>query len=106
MARHPRSKNYTPIRRIRIFARPQIYVAIAARFVPNRQAISDAEAAALHVARDYYKDLSDAVLMTTRGGNEYDRTFLSSYIRPGIGARNWVLRTNYPALGDHPDGSD
>jgi hypothetical protein len=24
---------------------------------------------------------------------------LSSFIRPGIGARNWVSRTNYPALG-------
>ncbi len=81
------------------FRAPQIYVAIAARFVPNRQAISDAEAAALQVASGYHKDLSDAVLMTTRGGHVYDRTFLSSFIRPGIGARNWVSRTNYPALG-------
>jgi hypothetical protein len=78
---------------------PQIYVAIAARFVPNRQAISDEEAASLHVASGYQRDLSDAVLMITRGGNVYDRTFLSSFIRPGIGARNWVSRTNYPALG-------
>jgi len=81
------------------FRAPQIYVAVAARFVPNRQAISDQEAAALHVAKGYYKDLSDAVLMSTRGGSVYDRTFLSSLIRPGIGARNWVSRTNYPALG-------
>jgi hypothetical protein len=81
------------------FRAPHLYVAVAARFVPGRQAISDAEAAALHVAKDYYKDLSDAVLMTTRGGHTYDRTFLSSFIRPGIGARNWVSRTNYPALG-------
>ncbi len=81
------------------FRAPQIYVAVAARFVPNRQAISDEEAEALNVAKGYQKDLSDAVLMTTRGGSVYDRTFLSSFIRPGIGARNWVSRTNYPALG-------
>ncbi len=81
------------------FRAPQLYVAVAARFVPNRQAISDEEAVTLHVAKGYYKDLSDAVLMTTRGGSVYDRTFLSSIIRPGIGARNWVSRTNYPALG-------
>ena len=81
------------------FRAPHLYVAIAARFVPGRQAISDQEAAALHVADGYHKDLSDAVLLTTRGGHVYDRTFLSSFIRPGIGARNWVSRTNYPALG-------
>lgn len=81
------------------FRAPHLYVAIAARFVPGRQAISDEEAAALNVAPGYHKDLSDAVLMVTRGGNVYDRTFLSSFIRPGIGAKNWVSRTNYPALG-------
>ena len=37
--------------------------------------------------------------MTTRGfGNVYDRTFMESFIRPGIGLENWVSRTNYPAL--------
>ncbi len=81
------------------FRAPHLYVAVAARFVPGRQAVSDEEAVAMKVAKRYYKDLSDAVLMTTRGGVAYDRTFLSSFIRPGIGARNWVSRTNYPALG-------
>ncbi len=37
--------------------------------------------------------------MSTRGGILYDRTFLSSFIRLGIGARNWVSRSNYPAWG-------
>jgi hypothetical protein len=81
------------------FRAPQLYVAVAARFVPGRQAISDEEVKALKVAKGYEKDVSDAVLMTTRGGSVYDRTFLSSFIRPGIGARNWVSRSNYPALG-------
>lgn len=81
------------------FRAPHLYLAVAARFVPGRQAISDEDAKALKVAKGYEKDVSDAVLMTTRGGSVYDRTFLSSFIRPGIGARNWVSRNNYPALG-------
>ena len=36
--------------------------------------------------------------MTSRGGNEYTRTFMESFIRPGIGLDNWVSRSNYPAL--------
>ena len=36
--------------------------------------------------------------MTSRGGNVYDRTFLEGHIKPGIGLKNWVSRTNYPAL--------
>lgn len=81
------------------FRAPHLYVAVAARFVPGRQAISDEEANALKVAKGFEKDVSDAVLMTTRGGSAYDRTFLTSFIRPGIGARHWVSRNNYPALG-------
>lgn len=81
------------------FRAPQLYLAVCARFVPGRQAISDEEAAALNVVKGYQKDVSDAVLMSTRGGSVYDRTFLSSFIRPGIGARHWVSRNNYPALG-------
>ena len=29
----------------------------------------------------------------------YFRTFLESFIRPGLDPRNWVARANYPALG-------
>jgi len=75
-----------------------IYVAIGARFMPNRQVVSDAQAKVLNVNPKYYKDCSDAVFITSRGGNAYDRTFMESFIRPGIGLENWVSRTNYPAL--------
>ena len=80
------------------FRAPQIYVAIAARFMPGRQVISDEEAKELNVNPKYYKDCSDAVFMTTRGGSVYDRTFMQGFIDPGIGLSNWVSRTNYPAL--------
>ena len=86
------------------FRAPHIYLATAARFMPGRQVLSAEEAKAVGVHPSYFKDTSDAVLLSTRGGGVYDRTFLSALVRPGIGARNWVSRTNYPALNIVPTG--
>ena len=80
------------------FRAPHIYISTAARFMPGRQVISAEQAQAINVDPNYFKDTSDAVLLTSRGGTRYDRTFLGALIRPGIGPRNWVSRTNYPAL--------
>ncbi|MEZ6133443.1 MAG: hypothetical protein R3C53_00900 [Pirellulaceae bacterium] len=81
------------------FRAPHLYVSIAARFMPGRQVLTDEQAEAIGVNPRYFKDTSDAIFMTTRPGRDiYDRTFLSSFVRPGIGAHNWVSRTNYPAL--------
>lgn len=81
------------------FRAPHILIATAARFMPGRQVITAEQAKAIHVSPKYFGDVSDSVFMTTRGGNRYDCTFPGGLIRPGIGARNWVSRTNYPALG-------
>lgn len=94
------------------FRAPHLYVAIAARFMPGRRVLTDEQAAAIQVNPGYFKDTSDAIFMTTRPaegvGNAgfYDRTFLEGFIRGGIGAQNWVSRTNYPALNVVPTGSD
>ncbi|QDV26390.1 glycoside hydrolase family protein [Aureliella helgolandensis] len=80
------------------FRAPHLYVSIAARFMPGRQVLTEAQANAIDVSPQYFRDTSDAILMTSRGGKFYDRTFLGGFVRPGIGARNWVSRTNYPAL--------
>jgi hypothetical protein len=80
------------------FRAPHLYVAIAARFMPGRQVLTDAQAAAIGVNPQYFQDTSDAVFLTSRGDACYDREFLNGFIRPGIGANNWVSRTNYPAL--------
>ena len=80
------------------FRAPQIYVSTAARFMQKRQVITAEQAAEINVHPKYFQDTSDAILMTSRGGDLYDRTFMGALIRPGIGARNWVSRTNYPAL--------
>ncbi len=80
------------------FRAPHIYLAIGARFMPKRQVLTDEQAKALDVNPAYFKDCSDAIFMTTRGGDIYDRTFLESFIRPAIGLENWVSRSNYPVL--------
>lgn len=88
------------------FRAPHIYIAIAARFMPNRQVITSEQAVELNVNPSYFKDCSDVIFMTSRGGNTYDRTFTQSFIRPGIGLENWVSRSNYPALNVVQTGKD
>src|SRR5260370_23063006 len=80
------------------FRAPHIYVSIAARFWPGRRAMTDEEIAQAGIVEGYYKDISDVVLFTTRGGPRYDRTFLESFVRSGPGPNNWASRTNYPVL--------
>jgi hypothetical protein len=91
------------------FRAPHIYLATAVRFNPGRRALTEDQVTALELdhPRNYAglkSDSSDAILMSSRGGNHYDRTFLESFIRPGTDLRNWVARANYPALGIVPTG--
>ncbi|HEU0006671.1 MAG TPA: hypothetical protein VFS12_11830 [Terriglobia bacterium] len=86
------------------FRAPHLYIGIAARFMPGRQVLSDEQARAINVDPGYFKDCSDNVLLTSRGGNHYDRTFMEAFVRPGIGPENWTSRTNYPALNVVPTG--
>jgi hypothetical protein len=76
---------------------PQVYVGIAARFFPGKQILTGEQARAIGVDADYFKDVSDAVLLTGRGGARLDRTFREAFLRPGPGWENWVSRSNYPA---------
>ncbi len=80
------------------FRAPHLYIATPARFFPGRQVVSDEQARALNVDPKYYRDTSDSVFLTSRGGDVYDRTFLEGFLKPGIGLSNWVSRANYPAL--------
>jgi hypothetical protein len=84
------------------FRAPHIYLAIGARFMPKRKVVSDEMAKQLQINPKYYNDCSDAILMSSRGGTNYDRLFMESFIRPGIGLKNWVSRSNYPALNVVP----
>jgi hypothetical protein len=83
---------------------PHIYISLAARFMPERRVVSEKDARNLGIEGNYFKDCSDNVLMTSRGGSVYDRTFMEGFIKPGIGLENWTSRTNYPAWGIVPTG--
>lgn len=80
------------------FRAPHIYVGTAARFFPGRRVLTAEQAKAIKVDPGYFNDCSDGVLLTTRGGDRYDRTFMEGFLCPGTGLENWVSRTNYPAL--------
>ena len=86
------------------FRAPHLYVATPARFFPGRRVLTAEQAKAVGVEPRYAGDCSDNVLMTSRGGNRYDRTFMEAFIRPGLGYENWASRCNYPALGIVPTG--
>ena len=94
------------------FRAPHIYVALSSRLSQQRAALTreQAVAAGLQPARvdvaDPLKwliaDCADTVMMTTRGGDHYDRLFQEAVVRPGPGAKNWVSRSNYTLRGLHP----
>ena len=86
------------------FRAPHLYVATPMRFVPDRQVLTDAQARALGVAASYHSDCADALFMTSRGGNRYDRTFMEAWIRPGTDLGNWASRAGLTALGIVPTG--
>ena len=81
------------------FRAPHLYIALAARFQPGKQVLTDEQIAQTGAHEQYTHDCSDAVLLTSRGGARYDRTFMESFLRPGPGYNHWVSRTNYPARG-------
>jgi hypothetical protein len=86
------------------FRAPHIYVAIGSRFVPHRQIASLDQLQELKVDPSQHKGLSEPFLMTSRGGNVYDRTFMEAFIRPAVGLNHWSARTNYPSLNVVPTG--
>jgi hypothetical protein len=86
------------------FRAPHLYVALPMRFLPGRQVLTDAQARALGVNAGYVSDCAEAVFMTSRGGDLYDRTFMEGFIRPGLDPGNWASRAGLTALGVVPTG--
>jgi hypothetical protein len=88
------------------FRAPHIYISTAARFMPDRRVLTDEQAKQIGVHPKYFGDISDGILMSSRGGTTYQRTFMEGFIRPGTGYEFWVSRTNYPACGVVQTGPD
>ena len=88
---------------------PHIYIGTPARFMKGRWALTPEleRRIGLHHPDNYAQlggAISDGVLISSRGGTRYDRTFLESFVRAGGNPRDWVARSNYPARGVVPTG--
>lgn len=86
------------------FRAPQLLVSMPFRFSPTGKVLSDQELIANGIAKSMWKGVSDAVFMTSRGGQAYDRTFMESFVRPGTNQQNWAARSTIPACGVIPTG--
>lgn len=84
------------------FRAPHILVAMPFRFVRDRQALDEATLKGFEIEPTMWRGVSDAVLMTSRGGTRYQRKFLESFVRPGLDASSWAARSNMPAYGVIP----
>lgn len=91
------------------FRAPHLYFGLAMRFIPNRQSLSIGQIQQLDVVPEYQPyarhECTDGVLITTRGGNSVDRTFLEAFMRPGLDPGNWVSRSILAARGIVPTGA-
>ncbi|MCT1530131.1 hypothetical protein M3B46_03955 [Sphingobacterium daejeonense] len=81
------------------FRAPQIIVSMPFRFMVNQKILSDEQLTEFGTDKSQWKGMSDGVFMTTRGGNNFNRKFNKSFIRPGFDKKNWSARNNIPAKG-------
>jgi hypothetical protein len=91
------------------FRAPHIAIATPMRLNHNRRFLTDAEMDEQKLGKGFRaisghnhsipNEVADTVFMTTRGGTVYDRTFLESFVRPGLDKGNWVSRNGVPATG-------
>jgi hypothetical protein len=68
---------------------PHHYLSFPMRFVPERKKVREMRE----------PGVSDAVFMSSRDGENWDRTFLEAWLRPGTDQHNWTHRSNMPAWG-------
>ncbi len=91
------------------FRAPHLYIGLAARYLPGQQALSDDEGRSIQpegMPWWTWKNCSDAILLSSRGGDRYDRTFPEAFLRPGPGLENWGTRTNFPGVGIVPTAEE
>jgi hypothetical protein len=84
------------------FRAPQILIAMPFRYMPARRVLDEATLRRFDIDKTMWQGVSDAVLLTSRGGTHYQRKFLESFVRPGIDPASWAARSNMPALGVIP----
>ncbi|MBM3493651.1 MAG: hypothetical protein FJX72_04915 [Armatimonadetes bacterium] len=82
------------------FRDPSLYLGFPMRFIPERKAVGSTKRPT--------DGVSDAVLISSRDGLRFDRTFREAFIRPGLSQANWgdAHGNNTPAWGILQTGPD
>lgn len=80
------------------FRAPYLLLSFPCRMV-YRKALSDAELDEFKVGPDNRRNVNDGAFMTSRDGLHFERTFMESFLRPGLDRRSWSGRNNYAACG-------
>ena len=88
------------------FRAPHLLISMPFRYSPGTRVLSDREMKDNDIEQSMWKGVSDAVLLTSRGGNSYQRKFMESFVRPGLDQHNWAARSTIPALGVIPTGKN
>ena len=80
---------------------PHIYLGLPTRHLPRRRVVTEEEARRIGTPTrwNYVDDCTNILLVSTRGGTDFRRTFLEVFIRPGFDLENWTSRANYAARG-------
>lgn len=71
------------------FRNPEYRLAFPKRYLPDRQKLPQRATGGI----------SDAVLLSSRDGLHFDRTFMEAWLKPGPDPRNWGDRSTMPAWG-------
>lgn len=84
------------------FRAPHILIALPHRIV-SKQVVPNEE---LEAYGTFYRairsGIGDIVLMSSRGGTIYDRTFLEAFVRPGLERGSWHARSWFASMGVVP----
>ncbi len=80
---------------------PHIYLGLPTRYLPGRRVLTDEEAKRIGTPTkwNYVDDCTDILLASARGGDNFQRTFMEAFVRPGADLQNWTSRANYAARG-------
>ena len=81
------------------FRAPHIQIALCSQ-ITERRTLGEDQIAALDLEKsDRAEARSGGGLMSSRGNGVFERMFMEEFIRPPMGAENWLARCNYPAVG-------
>jgi hypothetical protein len=72
---------------------PHIYLAFPKRFVRGASPLTQEQASELGIISSQRGDVSDGVLLSSRGGDRYDRLFMEAFVPPGRDQCNWAARS-------------